>query len=53
MGRATVWQLSTKRKSRDDLSIQWQCRVTCGADVIIGHVLPFLITARDKEILFL
>jgi hypothetical protein len=22
-----------------------QCHVSCGADVVIGHVLPFLITA--------
>ena len=23
--------------------------VTCGADVVIGHVLPFLIIAADEE----
>jgi hypothetical protein len=26
-------------------STRQQCRVTCGADVVIGHVLPFLIAA--------
>jgi hypothetical protein len=24
-----------------------QCRVTCGADVIIGHVMPYLISTGD------
>jgi hypothetical protein len=28
----------------DDSSIRSQSRVTCGADVIIRHVLPFLIS---------
>ena len=32
-----------KKMKADDASIRWQCRVTGGADVIIGHVLPFLI----------
>ena len=27
--------------------IQQQCRVTCGADVIIRHVLPYLISTGD------
>jgi hypothetical protein len=26
-----------------------QCRVTCGADVIIGHVLPYLISTGDDD----
>jgi hypothetical protein len=34
-----------KKIKTDESSIRQQCRVTCGADVIIGHVLPFLITA--------
>jgi hypothetical protein len=29
----------------DDANCRRQCRITCGADVVIGHVLPFLITA--------
>jgi hypothetical protein len=29
----------------DETSIRQQCRVTCGADIVIGHVLLFLITA--------
>jgi hypothetical protein len=32
-----------KRIKTDEASIRRQCRITCGADVIIGHVLPFLI----------
>jgi hypothetical protein len=34
---------SQKKVKTDEYSIRQQCRVTCGADVIIGHVLPFLI----------
>jgi hypothetical protein len=34
---------SHKKMRIDELEIRWQCRVTGGADVIIGHVLPFLI----------
>jgi hypothetical protein len=35
---------SQKRIKTDESSTRQQCRVTCGADVVIGHVLPFLIT---------
>jgi hypothetical protein len=31
----------------DETEIRRQCRVTCGADVIIGHVFPFLISTKD------
>jgi hypothetical protein len=34
-----------KKIKTDESSTRQQCRVTCGADVVIGHVLPFLITA--------
>jgi hypothetical protein len=34
-----------KKIKTDKSSIRQQCRVTCGADVVIGHVLPFLIAA--------
>jgi hypothetical protein len=27
----------------DESDVRRQCRVTCGADVVIGHVMPFLI----------
>jgi hypothetical protein len=33
-----------KKMKADESSIRQQCRVICGADVVIGHVLPFLIT---------
>ena len=32
-----------KKMRTDESSIRSQNRVTCGADVVIGHVLPFLI----------
>jgi demethoxyubiquinone hydroxylase (CLK1/Coq7/Cat5 family) len=34
---------SQKKMKTDDSSVRSQNRVTCGADVVIGHVLPFLI----------
>jgi hypothetical protein len=34
-----------KKFKTDESIICQQCRVTCGADVVIGHVLPVLITA--------
>jgi hypothetical protein len=34
---------SQKKIKTDDSSVRSQNRVTCGADVVIGHVLPFLI----------
>jgi hypothetical protein len=38
------------KKVKTDVSdIRQQCRVTCGADIIIRLVLPFLITALDEE----
>ena len=43
-----VEMIHCKKKMRNDESdMRRQCRVTCGADVVIGHVLPFLITAGD------
>jgi hypothetical protein len=33
-----------KKMRIDESEIRWQCRVTCGADVVIRHILPFLIT---------
>ena len=40
---------SQKMIKTDESSIRQQCRITCGADVIIGHVLPFLISVADDE----
>ena len=34
-----------KNVKTDESCIRQQCRVTCGADVVIGHMLLFLITA--------
>jgi hypothetical protein len=38
----TLWKM--KIKSDEARSPRQQCRITCGADVIIGHVLTFLVT---------
>jgi hypothetical protein len=32
-----------KKMRSDESDLRQQCRVTCGADVVIGHVMPFLI----------
>jgi hypothetical protein len=38
-----------KKMKTDESSIRRQCRITCGADVVIRHVLPYLIIATDEE----
>jgi hypothetical protein len=38
-----------KKIKTDESSIQRQCRITCGADVVIRHVLPFLVTVAVEE----
>ena len=40
----TIWSQKTI-KTDESSTIRQQCRVSCGADVVIGHMLPFLITA--------
>jgi hypothetical protein len=32
-----------KKMKSDESGVRRQFRVTCGADVVIGHVMPFLI----------
>jgi len=34
---------------KSEASVRQQCRVACGADVVIGHVLPYLISVVDYE----
>ena len=36
-----------KVKTDESSVIRKQCRIICGADVVIGHVLPFLISVVD------
>ena len=36
-----------KKVKTDESCIRSQCRATCGASVVVEHVLPFLITAED------
>ena len=38
-----------KKIKTDESSIRRQCRITCGADVIIQHVLPYLIITVDDQ----
>ena len=46
-GTTTHYQ---KKIKADDLSIRSQYRVACGADVVIGHVLPYLLlSALDDD----
>jgi hypothetical protein len=40
---------SQKKIKTDESSIRRQCRITCGADIVIRHILPYLITAVDEE----
>ena len=37
------------KMTSDESDIRRQCRVTCGADVVIDLVSPFLITVLDEE----
>jgi hypothetical protein len=38
-----------KKIKADKSSMRRHCRIICGADVLIGHVLPYLITVVDEE----
>jgi len=38
-----------KKIKTDESSIRRQCQVACGASFVIGHVLPFLISAEDDN----
>jgi hypothetical protein len=38
-----------KKMKADESRIRRQCRITCGADVVIRHVLPYLIIVADEE----
>jgi hypothetical protein len=38
-----------KKVRSDESVVRWQCRVTCGADTVITHVLPYLMTMSDEE----
>jgi hypothetical protein len=38
-----------KKIKTDKSSIRRQCRITCGADVVIRHVLPYLVTVAVEE----
>jgi hypothetical protein len=38
-----------KKIKTDESSIQRHCRITCGADVVIRHVLPYLVTVAVEE----
>jgi hypothetical protein len=38
-----------KKMKADESSTRRQCRITCGADIVIRSVLPFLIITVDYE----
>jgi hypothetical protein len=38
-----------KKTKTDKSSIRRQCRMTCGADVVINLVLPYLMTVAEEE----
>jgi len=49
MNEKSHQDMATQRKKKmkaNDSSIRSEIRITCGADVVIGHVLPFLVIAR-------
>ena len=33
----------------DESNVRRQCRITCGADAVIRHVLSYLISTEDEE----
>ena len=41
-----------KKKPKNELTARDQCRISCGADIVIEHVLPYLISvpANDSSI---
>jgi hypothetical protein len=38
-----------KKMRSDESDVRRQCRVTCGAEIVITHVLPYLMTVSDEE----
>ena len=42
-------EVCRKKMKTNESSIRQQCRITCGADAIIRHVLPYLIDVADEE----
>ena len=40
---------SHKKMRTDESEIRRQCRITGGADIVIRHILPYLINAADEE----
>jgi hypothetical protein len=43
------WARHQKKIKTEGTSTRQQCRVTCGADVVIGHVMPYLISTGDDD----
>ena len=39
-------RICKKKMKMDDSGLKYQCRTSCGADIVIGHVLPFLLPTR-------
>jgi len=37
----------TKKVKIEESTSRQMCRVGCGADIVIGHVLPYLVTMKE------
>jgi hypothetical protein len=55
-----LWKMKMNEKSHQDMAIHSQiktnessirkkCRITCGADVVIQHILPYLIDVANED----
>jgi len=43
-----LWKMRINQ-ANETHRLRQQCRTTCGADVVIRHVLPYIITAAGEE----
>ena len=41
--------MSNKKRKIDGSEIRSRCRISCGADIVIEHVLPYLIVAPLED----
>ena len=41
--------MSNKKRKIDDSDLRSRCRISCGADIVIEHVLPYLTPKLSRE----
>ena len=41
--------LQGKKRKRDEAGVREQSRISCGADIVIEHMLPYLLPATQKK----